>query len=62
MLSPRGIKRAKGEGVKTEKRVLPLIEESPKYLYVKKEGDTTEWLHKWHLRGLQEKGQLRKDQ
>ena len=34
MLSPEGIKRAKGEGVKTEKRVIPLIEASPEDLSI----------------------------
>ena len=36
MMSPEGIKGAKGEWVKTEKRVVPLIEAAPKYLSVKK--------------------------
>ena len=57
-----GIKRAKGEGVKTEKRVVPLIQTAPEDLYVNEEGDTVEWLCKWHRSDQQEKGQRWKDQ
>ena len=38
MLSPEGIKRAKIKGVKTENRVIPLIEATPEDLSINKEG------------------------
>ena len=44
MLSPEDIKRSKGEEVKVEKRVFPLIESASEYLLVKKEGDTVAWI------------------
>ena len=62
MMSPEGIKRVKGEGIKAEKLVIPLIEIAPKYLYINKEGATMEWLRKWHHLDLQGKGQLIRDQ
>ena len=62
MLSTEGIQIAKGEGVKTKKRVVPLIEAAPEDLPVNEEEDTMEWLSKWHRRKQQEKGQLQKDQ
>ena len=48
MMYPEGINRAKGEGVKSEKQVIPLIETSQEDLSVNEEGDTMEWLRKWH--------------
>ena len=62
MLSPEGIKRSKVEGIKAEKQPIPLIERPPKDVYINKEGETMEWLCKWHHHDLQEKGQLKKDQ
>ena len=62
MMLPEGIKRAKGESVKTYKRVITLIKAAPKEFSVNKEGDTMEWLRKWNLRNQKEKEQLRKDQ
>ena len=50
ILLPESIKRAKGEGVKTENRVIILIEAFPEDLSVNKEGDTMEWIFKLHLR------------
>ena len=44
-----GIKRAKGEGFKTEKRGIPLIKADPKYMSVNEEGGIMEWLRKWHF-------------
>ena len=62
MLSPEGIKREKGEGIKVEKRFVPLIESSPKVLSLNGEGDKTDWICKWLHHNNQEKGKLRKDQ
>ena len=59
MLSSEGIKREKGEGVKTEKQVSPTIKDYPKALTVNEKGDTMECMGKWHRRDHQEKGQLR---
>ena len=55
VLPPEVIKRADGEGVKTEKRVVPLIKSAPEDLSVNKEGDTMECLHKWYRHDQQEK-------
>ena len=46
MLSSEGIKREKGEGVKTEKQVSPTIKEYPKALTVNEKGDTMECMGK----------------
>ena len=62
MLLPQGIKIAKGESFKAEKRVIHLIKASPDDLYVNEEGYTMKWLRKWHHFDLQEKLHLRKDQ
>ena len=62
MLFPEGIRRAKGEDIKADKPFIPLIEASPEYLSINKEGTNMEWLRKWHHRDIQEKGQPRKDQ
>ena len=62
MLLPESIKRAKGEGVKAEKRVIPLINTPPEELSINKEGDTTEWTSKWYHCDLQEKVELIKYQ
>ena len=62
MMLPEGIKREKGEGAKADKRFIPLIEASSEDLYINKEGDTMEWLQKWHHRDLQKKEHLRNDQ
>ena len=55
-MSPEGIKRANGEGVKADKRVIPLIKAAPEDLSVNKEGGTMEWLRKLHHRYLQDTG------
>ena len=55
MLSPEDIKISKGEDVKVEKRVFPLIESASEYLLVKKEGYTVAWLYKWYCCNQQEK-------
>ena len=62
MMFPEGIKRAKGERVKIDKRVITLINAAPKELSVNEEEDTMEWICKWNFRDQKEKGQLRKDQ
>ena len=62
MLSPEGINRSKGEWVKTEKRVVPLIEAAPEEFLANEERDTMEWLHKCHFCNQQEKRNLWKDQ
>ena len=59
---PEVIKREKGEGVKADKSVIPLIDAAPKYLYINVEGYTIEWLRKWHCRYTQENEQLQKYQ
>ena len=59
MLQPEGIKRDKGDGLKAEIRVITLIEAAPEDLSINEEGDTTEWIFKWHICDIQEKGQLR---
>ena len=61
MLSPEGIMRAKGEGIKALKQPVPLIDTAPEDLSINKEWATMEWLRKWNHRDLQEKGHLRKD-
>ena len=48
MMLPESIKRSKGEGVKEEKLVVPLIDSSPRELSLRVEGDTMTWLYKWH--------------
>ena len=62
MLPPEGIKISKIEGVKVDKRVVPLIESAPKEISLNVEGDTMVWLSKFHCHEQQEKGELRKDQ
>ena len=62
MMFPEVIKRAKGEGVKADKSVIPLIDAAPKYLSFNKKGYTMEWLRKWHRHDPQENEQLQKDQ
>ena len=53
MLSPEGIMRAKGEGIKALKQPVPLIDTAPEDLSINKEGATMEWLRKWHHCDLQ---------
>ena len=53
MLSPEGIMRAKGEGIKALKQPVPLIDTAPEDLSINKEGATMEWLRKWDHRDLQ---------
>ena len=55
-MSPEGIKRANGEGVKADKRVIPLIKAAPEDLSVNKEGETMECLRKLYHRYLQDTG------
>ena len=62
MIPPEDIKRAKGEGVKAGKRVIPLIKAAPEELSINEEGYIMEGLRKWDHCDLQEKGQRRKDQ
>ena len=53
ILSPEGIMRAKGEGIKALKQPVPLIYTAPEDLSINKEGATMEWMCKWHQRDLQ---------
>ena len=48
ILSPEGIKIAKGEEVKVEKRVVPFIESSLKELSLSGERDNMARLCRWH--------------
>ena len=57
-----GIKRGKGEGVKAEKQVIPLIKAAPEDLFFNEKGDNMEWLRKWHHCDIQENRQLQKYQ
>ena len=52
MMSPEGIMRAKGEGIKAGKQPILLIDTAPEDLSINKEGATMEWLSKWHHRDL----------
>ena len=62
IMSHKWINIVKGEGLKTDKWVVPLIEASLEEFSVNEERDTMEWLSKWHHREQQEKWQLRKYQ
>ena len=58
MMSPEGIKIAKGEGIKKEKQPFNLIDTALEDLSINEEGATMECLSKWLHRDLQGEEQL----
>ena len=55
MLSPGGIKKAKGEEENSYQRSIPMFDPAHKGLEETLSGETIEWIKIWHARYLEEK-------